>query len=1277
MPRLEKLGASISVAIWWSFALVVQHAVPQNPSEAVAVPGSLTVTVVSSDSDRPLDDAQVHFVGRIGVERLNQTQAADEAGTVQLEYAADKQIQHLWFTASAPGFTPAHYVWRSDRQEIKLPKELRVELDSAITIEGRVVNALGQPIASATVDLHMPITWPKLDSYVFSLGTVQTDVDGNWQFESAPADPSRVSISVSHPEYLKAGVRGATHPITTVMEQGLSIAGKVVDSQGQPIVAARVRFGDDRFGTDEPTAVTDEFGLFRLFNCDAKRSIVTVEAQGYAPQFLPVNVQAEQVGQHQDLVFRLQPGNVVRLKVVDARGMPIAGVIGVTDTWRGYRTLEFRSTTDSDGILQWNSAPPDAVHFDFLKSGYMAQRRLPISASPELQLVTLHPQLEISGRVLDAETKQPIKNFRIIRGQNQTNLESTYWRRSEAETFSNGRFSYRIDEPMLGWLLEISADGYQPVRSRVFQSDEGQATFNVLLQPADGPTGRVVNPQGQSVEGAIVVLASENKRLHMHQGWVDLNDSSADHTTSDAAGHFTFVPQDDEDFLVLAFHESGFGEVTKSQIEENSDLVIQPWGRIEGQVRIGSQPDADREVSFQPQRPDDGRSYRAIWSYGYETNTDAEGRFRFDRVLPGPGTLSRVIVVKDGSYVTHAPSGRVPIDVTSNETTHADLGGNGRQVRGKFVLDRQPTAERDGGTIEWRFDATVTLQLFDKQTQRRDPDYIRYVGQVNEAGDFTVHDVPDGYYRIDMTVDAIGTDGNRSGTIGRTTRFVTIEDTAEESETQDQAASQDLGELVVELFDTLDPGEWAPNFVAETFDGQFLRLTDLQGKLVVVNFWSTRDASSVAENATWATNWNERLATDSRLAVVSISVEERKEAAAEALKNYVWPWRQVYAGPRYSKIPTDYTVRALPANFIISPTGRVLRKNVPASKMLSLLAELLEDDQLFAIQETAPPRFRLLRTQPANEEPSDFGRPAIVVLNDSDPSFDSDDPHTDDLIAYDTLGQELWRKSQFNVSLGMGKQSLATDAKRGLIYVCENVARRLTAVHESGQLIWKIDDIDADCVMVDPLTGNLWCSGGGNLQHGETVVLSPSGEELAAWPFRAICMAYDPATDGFWLAGYQLIKISRDGKIVFRQPVAGWCISAISVYPRDGSIWIGERQHSDISASRNRLWLRSADGRVLQELNVEEFRPMTVACLPNNGAALFSGFQSALRFVTRSGEITQIQEFDSKYLTLSQDSQRIWAVTDTGLVGMGPEGIEVKISLSDDERVTATAAVFE
>ena len=106
--------------------------------------------------------------------------------------------------------------------------------------------------------------------------------------------------------------------------------------------------------------------------------------------------------------------------------------------------------------------------------------------------------------------------------------------------------------------------------------------------------------------------------------------------------------------------DAGYADASSDEFARTGKLVLQPWGRIEGGVRIGARMGADQEVTFYPIRPERGGGLY-VFDYGYTARTDERGRFAFDRVIPGPGTVSRVVVTDfaDGRHAL-ALAGRSP-----------------------------------------------------------------------------------------------------------------------------------------------------------------------------------------------------------------------------------------------------------------------------------------------------------------------------------------------------------------------------------------------------------------------------------------------------------------------------------------------------------------------------------------------------------------------------------------------------------------------------------------
>jgi hypothetical protein len=183
----------------------------------------------------------------------------------------------------------------------------------------------------------------------------------------------------------------------------------------------------------------------------------------------------------------------------------------------------------------------------------------------------------------------------------------------------------------------------------------------------------------------------------------------------------------------------------------------------------------------------------------------------------------------------------------------------------------------------------------------------------------------------------------------------------------------------------------------------------------------------------------------------------------------------------------------------------------------------------------------------------------------------------------------------------------------------------------------------------------------GGLNAGETIVFDGSGNEVVAYPCRAIDIAYDPRTDAFWLVGYQIIKLTRSGDVVFKEAVDGWCCASASVNPKDGSIWIAERRHPDIARSKNRLWLRNADGSVRHKIDLSDIHICDVGCVPATGEALFSVWDGGLHRASPDGKVSVLGTIKARSISVSPSSGHIWMTTEDAVIRIDEKGnVETK-----------------
>ena len=297
-------------------------------------------------------------------------------------------------------------------------------------------------------------------------------------------------------------------------------------------------------------------------------------------------------------------------------------------------------------------------------------------------------------------------------------------------------------------------------------------------------------------------------------------------------------------------------------------------------------------------------------------------------------------------------------------------------------------------------------------------------------------------------------------------------------------------------------------------------------------------------------------------------------------------------------------------------------------------------------------RFEVLGDRPAET-------PSVVVLDDSDEDFQENRPHHDVLrILFKTdSGVRTTFLKEFNTCQTVGAaHGVAVDAARGRIYLCEQVSHRVTAVDFHGRKLWQVAQIRADALAVDSRTGNLWCSVGTDLAHGETVVLDTTGREVTTFPFRGIDIAYDSQTDSFWLVGYGITKLSREGKVLFRKPQEGWAYVSVAANPRDGSVWIVERAHPNVARSVNRLWHLAADGTTIKTWDLGEKPVFGVACEPMTGTAWVVSLGSEILRFTADGKELPPLPVRARAIAISPATGQVWVTTETEVLQLDGAG---------------------
>jgi len=135
-------------------------------------------------------------------------------------------------------------------------------------------------------------------------------------------------------------------------------------------------------------------------------------------------------------------------------------------------------------------------------------------------------------------------------------------------------------------------------------------------------------------------------------------------------------------------------------------------------------------------------------------------------------------------------------------------------------------------------------------------------------------------------------------------------------------------------------GKKAPSVPVNDLNGAILRLDDLRGKYVLVDFWATWCAPCIVEVPRLQSAYARYHARG--LEIVGVSLDETKSAVVDFVKVRKLPWKQVHNGTANGDLVEAFGVRAIPATFLISPEGTIIRLELRGQSLDKALEALIK-----------------------------------------------------------------------------------------------------------------------------------------------------------------------------------------------------------------------------------------------------------------------------------------------------------------------------------------------
>jgi len=329
---------------------------------------------------------------------------------------------------------------------------------------------------------------------------------------------------------------------------------------------------------------------------------------------------------------------------------------------------------------------------------------------------------------------------------------------------------------------------------------------------------------------------------------------------------------------------------------------------------------------------------------------------------------------------------------------------------------------------------------------------------------------------------------------------------------------------------------------------------------------------------------------------------------------------------------------------LLQPTQGSLTSSFPTKALVPVLPGLTSEGQgsgLSTDEGKKDDGQKAIETKPATEV-------AVAVLD----VCDSNSAHGNGIRLIAADGKEIYMRRGLENNQNSGaNHGVVIDPQRRHVFFRESVANRVTGVDFAGKTLFQ-SEIKAGSLAVDPKTGNLWCLSGGD----KTVVLDGDGRSIQTYTLGGFDIAYDSHDDAFWIVGKNVMKVDRQGEILFQTAKAGWMYVSVAPNKQDGSAWVVERSHPDVPGSANRLLLFDDKGRELKKLDKVDSDPFGVACDSETGAAWVVILRKGISRVPVKGEPLPLLDIPAVSIAIGPDSGQFWIGTQTEVVRLDKEG---------------------